>query len=194
MNQLNKKVLLIIMDGVGHSTNKLGNAVVNARTPNLDYLKQNFPYTFINASGIDVGLPENQMGNSEVGHLNIGAGRIVYTGLSLISNEINNGNFANNPAFLQAINHVKKFHSKLHIMGLVSNGGVHSSLQHILALLKLASQHQISTVLHCFSDGRDVDPKAFKQDLKSIIPLLDEYHIKLGMISGRYYAMDRDHR
>jgi 2,3-bisphosphoglycerate-independent phosphoglycerate mutase len=133
-----KKTILIIMDGIGLRNVREGNAVALANKPNLDMLMQKYPHTQLLASEEAVGLPRGQMGNSEVGHLNIGAGRIVYTGLSLISKDLQKGTFYNNTAFLAAINHAKKNQSKLHIMGLASFGGVHSNLEHILALFKLA--------------------------------------------------------
>jgi 2,3-bisphosphoglycerate-independent phosphoglycerate mutase len=142
-----------------------------------------------------VGLPKGQMGNSEVGHLNIGAGRIVYTGLSLINKDLQDGHFYQNDGFLKAIEHAKTNKSKLHIMGLTSFGGVHSNLEHIIALLKLGHEHNIPVVLHAFGDGRDVPPMTLGNDfLKTILPAVEKYHAKIGMISGRYYAMDRDKR
>lgn len=190
----NSKAILIIMDGVGINNNTKNNAVALAKTPCLDKLLKEYPHTQLQASGHYVGLPDGQMGNSEVGHLNIGAGRIVYTGLSLINKELEDGQFYKNEAFLKAINHVKKHHSKFHIMGLCSNGGVHSNLNHILALIDLAYQNNVQPVLHCFSDGRDVDPKTFINDLPIILSKLQSCNGLLATISGRYYAMDRDKR
>jgi 2,3-bisphosphoglycerate-independent phosphoglycerate mutase len=189
-----KKVILIIMDGVGVRKAHLGNAVVAAKKPNLDYLMKTYPHTTLLASQEAVGLPKGQMGNSEVGHLNIGAGRVVYTGLSLINQAVKDASFVKNFAFLKAFKNVKDNHTKLHILGLTSNGGVHASLNHIIALIKLAYQHQIPTVLHCFGDGRDVKPKTLLKDLVKLLPILKRYQVKLGSISGRYYAMDRDQR
>jgi 2,3-bisphosphoglycerate-independent phosphoglycerate mutase len=134
------------------------------------------------------------MGNSEVGHLNIGAGRIVYTGLSLINKELQDSHFYKNEAFLKAINYTKQHKSKLHIMGLCSHGGVHSNLEHILALIKLAHNNNIPCVLHVFGDGRDVEPKTLINDIKEIESCIKENNAKIGMISGRYYSMDRDKR
>ena len=183
------------MDGIGLRNVREGNAVALAHKPNLDMLMDKYPHTSLLASEEAVGLPKGQMGNSEVGHLNIGAGRIVYTGLSLINKELQSGAFYKNPAFLAAIAHVKKYQSKLHIMGLASFGGVHSNLEHILALFKLTSEKQVPTVFHAFGDGRDVPPKTLENDFKqTIIPSLKASHVKLGMIAGRYYAMDRDMR
>jgi 2,3-bisphosphoglycerate-independent phosphoglycerate mutase len=190
---MKKKVCLIIMDGVGLNPSENGNAVKKAKTPNLDYLYKNFPHSSLKASEKYVGLPEKQVGNSEVGHLNIGAGRIVYTGLSIINNAIEKNEFEKNESFLNALNHCKKHNSKLHIIGLISSGGVHSSLEHLLNLIKmLEKQNDVNVILHAFSDGRDVDKKSFLSDLNNLNPLLEKARIKLGSIGGRYYAMDRD--
>jgi 2,3-bisphosphoglycerate-independent phosphoglycerate mutase len=183
------------MDGIGLRNVREGNAVALANKPNLDMLMQKYPHTQLLASEEAVGLPKGQMGNSEVGHLNIGAGRIVYTGLSLINKELSSGDFYKNKAFLAAIEHAKKHNSKLHIMGLASFGGVHSNLEHILGLFKLTKEQQVATIFHAFGDGRDVPPKTLANDFKNIIgPALKANDIKLGIISGRYYAMDRDKR
>jgi 2,3-bisphosphoglycerate-independent phosphoglycerate mutase len=154
-----------------------------------------YPYTKLLASEEAVGLPKGQMGNSEVGHLNIGAGRIVYTGLSLINQDLKTGNFYKNQAFLAAINYAKQNNSKLHIMGLASFGGVHSNLEHIMSIFKIAREHNANCVFHAFGDGRDVPPRTLLNDFqKTILPALEQNNIKLGVISGRYYAMDRDKR
>ncbi len=182
------------MDGVGLNPQKKDNAVAMAKTPTLDELVKNYPNTTLNASGEFVGLPKGQMGNSEVGHLNIGAGRVVYTGLSLINNDLEKGIFYQNQGFLNAIDHAKKNNSKLHILGLCSDGGVHSSLSHILALIDLAHKNGLSPILHCFADGRDVAPKSLVNDLPIILNKLNSCNGKLATISGRYYAMDRDKR
>ncbi|MDR3257626.1 MAG: 2,3-bisphosphoglycerate-independent phosphoglycerate mutase, partial [Mycoplasmataceae bacterium] len=190
-----KKTILIIMDGVGWRNHKQGNAVALANKPNIDMLWNKYPHTTLLASEEAVGLPIGQMGNSEVGHLNIGAGRIVYTGLSLINKDLKDGGFYHNDAFLKAINHAKQNKSKLHIMGLTSFGGVHSNLEHIIGLLKLGYENNVPVVLHAFGDGRDVPPMTLKNDFtKAILPAIKQYQAKLGVISGRYYAMDRDKR
>lgn len=194
INKNSKKVLLMILDGYGISKNKKGNAVLNAKTPNLNDLQKKYPSILIKASGEAVGLPKGQIGNSEVGHLNIGAGRIIYTGLSLINKSISDGSFVKNKAILQAINYAKKNNSKFHVLGLFSHGGVHSLLNHILETLKLASKSKVKTVLHIFGDGRDVPPQSILKDLKKETKLLKELNITIGTISGRYYAMDRDQR
>ncbi|MDR0739317.1 MAG: 2,3-bisphosphoglycerate-independent phosphoglycerate mutase [Mycoplasmataceae bacterium] len=190
-----KKIILIIMDGVGIRKVREGNAVALAKKPNLDMLIDKYPHTQLLASEEAVGLPKGQMGNSEVGHLNIGAGRIVYTGLSLINKDLQTGNFYQNKAFLAAIEHVKKHNSKLHIMGLASFGGVHANLNHTIGIFKIASENKINTIFHAFGDGRDVPPKTLLDDFKTaILPALKSCNIKLGVIAGRYYAMDRDKR
>jgi 2,3-bisphosphoglycerate-independent phosphoglycerate mutase len=191
---MNKKVALIILDGFGLRNQTHGNAIALAKKPNIDKILHEFPFAQLGASESDVGLPKGQMGNSEVGHLNIGAGRVAYTGLSLIDKSIEDGEFEKNKAFNNAIEYVKKHNSKLHIWGLTSYGGVHSNLNHIIALLKLAQKNKIKTVIHCIGDGRDVNPKSLINDIDEVIKLCDGNLIKLATISGRCYAMDRDQR
>ena len=191
-----KKVLLCVLDGVGLSKIKDGNALINANKPNIDYLMKEYPNKGINASGTFVGLPDGQMGNSEVGHLTIGAGRIIYQSLELINRAIKDESFYYNESFLNAIRHAKENNSKLHIMGLLSDGGVHSHINHIKALLKLCKKEDFSNVyFHIFTDGRDT----FKESSISYIDDLNNEINELGIgkictISGRYYAMDRDKR
>ena len=191
-----KKVLLCVLDGVGLSKIKDGNALINANKPNIDYLMKEYPNKGINASGTFVGLPDGQMGNSEVGHLTIGAGRIIYQSLELINRAIKDEIFYSNESFLNAIRHAKENNSKLHIMGLLSDGGVHSHINHIKALLKLCKKEDFSNVyFHIFTDGRDT----FKESSISYIDDLNNEINELGIgkictISGRYYAMDRDKR
>ena len=191
-----KKVLLCVLDGVGLSKIKDGNALINANKPNIDYLMKEYPKKGINASGTFVGLPDGQMGNSEVGHLTIGAGRIIYQSLELINRAIKDESFYSNESFLNAIRHSKENNSKLHIMGLLSDGGVHSHINHIKALLKLCKKEDFSNVyFHIFTDGRDT----FKESSISYIDDLNNEINELGIgkictISGRYYAMDRDKR
>ena len=187
-----KKVLLCVLDGVGISKSKEGNAFLNADTPNIDYYMDNYPYKEIDASGESVGLPNGQMGNSEVGHLTIGAGRIIYQALELINRSISSNEFYSNEALLNAINHAKENNSKLHIMGLLSDGGVHSHINHIISVLKLCEKEKFNNVyFHIFTDGRDTY-------YKSAIKYLDELNNcnigKISTISGRYYGMDRDKR
>ena len=185
---MKKPVALIIMDGYGIADDSKGNAVSLAKKPNLDRLFKEFPHATLQASGEAVGLPEGQMGNSEVGHLNIGAGRIVYQSLSRINNAINDGSFFELEAFKKAIENVKKNNSKLHIFGLCSDGGVHSHTKHINALVDLAKKNNVKCYVHAFLDGRDVAPKSAEIYLKKII---DNGGI-VSTVSGRYYAMDRD--
>ena len=191
-----KKVLLCVLDGVGLSKIKDGNALINANKPNIDYLIKEYPNKGINASGTFVGLPDGQMGNSEVGHLTIGAGRIIYQSLELINRAIKDESFYSNESFLNAIRHAKENNSKLHIMGLLSDGGVHSHINHIKALLKLCKKEDFFNVyFHIFTDGRDT----FKESSISYIDDLNNEINELGIgkictISGRYYAMDRDKR
>lgn len=192
--KLKKQALLMILDGYGISKNKIGNAVLNAKTPNLNKLQTKYPNLLLEASGEAVGLPKNQIGNSEVGHLHIGAGRVIYTGLSLINKAIETGNYNKNKALLKAIKHAKDNKSNFHIMGLFSTGGVHSLLKHIMATIKIISNHGVNIILHVFGDGRDVPPKILYDELKKAMPLLKRYKVRIGSISGRYYAMDRDQR
>ena len=189
-----RPIVLCIMDGFGIRKNKHGNAIFGARKPNLDYLMKNYPMTQLLASGEAVGLPEGQMGNSEVGHMNIGAGRIVYQSLTLINKAIKDGSFFTNLALNKAIEHVNKHNSKLHIFGLMSDGGVHSHIEHIFALLDLAKTHNVKEVyVHAFMDGRDVDPQTGVKFIAQLEEKCKEVgNASLATISGRYYSMDRD--
>lgn len=182
------------MDGYGLAPDAPGNAVTAAKKPNLDYLFANYPHTVLNASGEAVGLPEGQMGNSEVGHLNLGAGRIVYQSLTRINIAMREKTLDKVPAIDKAINKAIANGSKLHIMGLLSDGGVHSHIDHILYLLEAAVKRGVKeTVVHAFLDGRDVPPKSAKIYLKQLQDKVSELgSSKIGVISGRYYAMDRD--
>ncbi|MBB6450319.1 2,3-bisphosphoglycerate-independent phosphoglycerate mutase [Geomicrobium halophilum] len=187
---------LIILDGFALRDDDHGNAVAQAHTPNFDRLWENYPHATLSTSGESVGLPSGQMGNSEVGHMNIGAGRIVYQNLSLINKGIQAGTFFENEAFLRALQHVKNHDSALHLYGLLSDGGVHSHIDHVIALLQLANQEGITNVyVHAFLDGRDVG----QQSAKAYIEQLQAEMKKIGTgqlasIHGRYYAMDRDQR
>lgn len=189
-----KKVMLFILDGVGISENKYGNAFFNAAKPCIDKLMKKYPNCLLDASGEEVGLPDGQMGNSEVGHMNIGAGRIVYQPLGLINSKIKNEEFYSNEAILEVMNHTKKNNSKLHIMGLLSDGGIHSYISHFLALLEMCRRNKVNNVyFHIFMDGRDTSPYSGEK----FIRILEERMQKLSLgsiatISGRYYAMDRD--
>lgn len=188
-------VILVILDGWGTSTEKKGNAIAQANLPNYNFFLKEYPHTILYTSGKAVGLPEGVMGNSEVGHENIGGGRIVTQKLTLISQTIANGSFFTNKNLLKAIEHVKKFNSKLHIMGLISEGDVHSHLGHLYALLELASKNKVEKVLlHVITDGRDDPPKYAISLIKKIEEKLSHYKGKIATVCGRYYAMDRDNR
>ena len=184
-------LILIILDGFGLSESIRGNAIAHAETPSLDRLRKRYPTCVLQASGEAVGLPTGQMGNSEVGHLNIGAGRVVYQDLTRINKAISDKTFFKNPVLRKAIVHVKTHDSCLHLMGLVSDGGVHSHLSHLLALIELASANGVRTVVHAFLDGRDVPPKSALEYVSAV----DGYKgCRIGTVMGRYYAMDRDNR
>nr|WP_297171025.1 2,3-bisphosphoglycerate-independent phosphoglycerate mutase [uncultured Agathobaculum sp.] len=191
-----KPTVLIVMDGFGHSDEKKGNAIEVANTPNLDRIFRENPMTYIGASGLDVGLPDGQMGNSEVGHTNIGAGRIVYQELTRITKSIQDGDFFTNEALMSAINQCKWFDSTLHIFGLLSDGGVHSHIDHMFALLELARRNGLRKVcFHCFMDGRDTPPQSGIEYIDRLQNKIDTLGIGcIATISGRYYAMDRDKR
>jgi len=190
-----RPILLLILDGYGISRNKEGNAIAAARTPNLDRLFSSYPHCELDSSGESVGLPEGQMGNSEVGHLNIGAGRIVYQDLTRITKSIHDGELKKNSILLEAINIVKSKGSSLHFMGLLSDGGVHSHISHLYALLALAKDHGIKKVyVHAFLDGRDVPPKSALTYIADAEKKMNELGGEFATISGRYYAMDRDNR
>ncbi len=188
--------VLMILDGFGISNEKEGNAIRIANTPNLDNIMENYPYEIGYASGLDVGLPDGQMGNSEVGHLNIGAGRIVYQELTRITKSIEDGDFFTNEKLLEAIVNCKKHDSSLHLYGLLSDGGVHSHIEHLYALLKLAKNHGLTKVyVHAFLDGRDTPPTSGKSYLAQLESKMQEIGIgEIATVSGRYYAMDRDKR
>ena len=192
---MKKPLVLMILDGFGIAP-KEGNAIEAARTPNLDKLFSQNPLTQIGASGLDVGLPDGQMGNSEVGHTNIGAGRIVYQELTRITKSIQDGDFFQKEAFLSAIENGKKNHSALHLMGLLSDGGVHSHNTHLYGLLELAKKNDIENVyVHCFMDGRDVPPSSGKDYVAQLIEKMKEIGVgQIATVMGRYYAMDRDNR
>lgn len=193
---MKKNTILMILDGYGINESQKGNAVKLANTPNLDSLNKNYPASIIQASGLEVGLPEGQMGNSEVGHLNIGAGRIVYQELTRITKSIEEKTIFENPSLIKAINHAKKNNSALHLWGLLSNGGVHSHNTHLYALLNFAKNQGLKKVfVHPFLDGRDVSPSSAKEFIEELENKLSEIGVgKIATISGRFYAMDRDNR
>jgi len=192
----NKLVTLIILDGFGINERTEGNAVKAANKPNLDGFFRDYPNTVIRTSGMDVGLPRGQMGNSEVGHTNIGAGRIVYQELTRITKSIEDGDFFEKKEFIDAIENCKNTGSKLHLYGLLSDGGVHSHNTHLYALVELAKKHGLKDVyIHCFFDGRDVPPDSSKDYVRELEDKLAEIGVgKIATVMGRYYAMDRDNR
>lgn len=189
-----KPIVLTILDGFGYSEKKEGNAIYEAKTPNFDALLSKYPHSLLQASGEAVGLPDGQMGNSEVGHLNIGAGRIVYQPLQLINKSIKDKTFFENKEFLGVIYHVRETGGKLHLLGLLSDGGVHSHIEHFYALLKLAKQEGLKEVyIHAFLDGRDTLPDTAITYLDALSQKIKEIGIgKIVDISGRYYSMDRE--
>ena len=187
---------LIIMDGFGIGEPGPGNAVANTPTPNLDRIFRDFPGCRLSASGLDVGLPAGQMGNSEVGHTNMGAGRVVFQDLPHISRDIDSGEFFKNPAYLEAMSNCREWGSALHLMGLLSDGGVHSHITHLFALLKMAKEQGLSKVyVHCFLDGRDVPPSSGKHYVEQLQAKIQQLGVgEIATVMGRYYAMDRDKR
>ena len=195
---MNKKLtMLMILDGFGENPNNEGNAVNLAKKPNIDKLRKICPVSHIDASGAAVGLPDGQMGNSEVGHTNIGAGRIVYQKLTKITKSIEDGDFFSIPEFTEAIENVKKNNSKLHIMGLLSDGGVHSHQRHLYGLLELAKRKGLdnNVFIHAFMDGRDTLPASGEGYIQELQEKMKEKGVgKIATLSGRYYAMDRDKR
>ena len=194
---MNKKtVLLTILDGWGIGIKCATNAIEAANDKTYNSLIENYPHTKLFAHGEYVGLPEGQMGNSEVGHLNLGAGRVVYQDLTRINKSVKDGDFFKNPEFLNAIEHAKKNNSALHLMGLVSDGGVHSSMEHLFALIELAKKHGLEKVyVHAFLDGRDTPPQSAYKYLALVEEKLKQENLpRIATISGRYYAMDRDQR
>ena len=190
-----KKVALLILDGWGHGDKSKSDGIFNANTPFMDGLEANEPSAELLTHGENVGLPAGQMGNSEVGHLNIGAGRIVYQELTRINKAIHDGEFQRNPILLSALKKAKAEDKKLHIMGLVSTGGVHSSLDHLLALCDMIEEMGIErSYIHAFTDGRDCNPNSGFDQLESVENHIANKKIKVASIVGRYYAMDRDKR
>ncbi|MDE7253353.1 MAG: 2,3-bisphosphoglycerate-independent phosphoglycerate mutase [Acetatifactor sp.] len=189
-----KPVVLMILDGYGLNEKSEANAVALAKTPVMDGLMKDYPFVRGNASGMAVGLPDGQMGNSEVGHLNMGAGRIVYQELTRITKEIQDGTFFENPALLYAVENCKKNNSALHLMGLLSDGGVHSHNTHLYGLLELAKRNGLEKVyVHCFLDGRDTPPTSGKEFAEALRDKMEELGVgKIASVMGRYYVMDRD--
>ena len=193
---MKKPLVLMILDGFGINNSTVGNAIYSAKTPNIDALMEKYPHTEIQASGMDVGLPRGQMGNSEVGHTNIGAGRIVYQELTRITKTVEEGGLSAIPELQKAVANCKEHDSSLHLMGLLSDGGVHSHIQHLFGLLAMAKEQGLEKVyVHCFMDGRDVPPSSGKDYVEQLQAELNRLGVgKIATICGRYYAMDRDNR
>ncbi len=191
---MKNKLLLIIMDGYGLTSNNQFNAILKANTPHIDNIFKNNPTTEISASGIDVGLPDGQMGNSEVGHTNIGAGRVVYQDLSYINKSIQNGEFEKNKVLNDVMNDVLQRKSCLHIMGLLSDGGIHSHINHLFSLLKMAKNKRLDKVfIHVWTDGRDTNPKSAVNYINALNNTIESLKIgKIATVCGRFYSMDRD--
>ncbi|MBD5247856.1 MAG: 2,3-bisphosphoglycerate-independent phosphoglycerate mutase [Barnesiella sp.] len=190
-----KKALLMILDGWGIGNHSKSDAIYSTPTPYWDYLLKNYPHSELQASGENVGLPDGQMGNSEVGHLNIGAGRVLYQDLVKINKAIKDGSILENPQIKDAFSYAKNSGKAIHFMGLTSNGGVHSSLDHLFALCDIAKEYGLEKVyIHCFMDGRDTDPRSGKGFIEELQAHLDKSTGAIASIIGRYYAMDRDKR
>ena len=189
-------VILVILDGWGINPRKEGNAIAQASIPNIDRLSRGFPVSSLSMSGMDVGLPEGQMGNSEVGHMILGAGRIVYQDLTLIHKDIDEGGFYRNRNLLDALRKTRDKSGRLHLMGLLGDGGVHSHQRHMEALIEMARREKIERVyLHLFLDGRDTPPNSAEQFMLDLNEKLKAYpQVRIATVSGRYYAMDRDKR
>ena len=192
---MSKKALLMILDGWGLGDQKKDDVIFNTPTPYWDYLMSTYPHSALQASGENVGLPDGQMGNSEVGHLNIGAGRVVYQDLVKINRACADGSILKNPEVVSAFSYAKENDKNIHFMGLTSNGGVHSSLVHLFKLCDIAKEYNIeNTFIHCFMDGRDTDPKSGKGFIEELTAHCEKSAGKIASIIGRYYAMDRDKR
>jgi 2,3-bisphosphoglycerate-independent phosphoglycerate mutase len=191
-DKIKPTVVLCIMDGWGINKKSEHNAVALANTPNVDYLTNTYPYSTLEASGEHVGLPIGQVGNSEVGHMNLGSGRVVVQTLPKINNAFKNDEIRHNKNFIKFISQHKK-EKTIHLLGLCSNGGVHSHIDHIIEISKLLDEYNINSVLHVFSDGRDSSPKQFGDIIKRFEASLPK-NTKIGTLIGRYFAMDRDNR
>jgi len=189
-----RPVLLIIMDGMAVNPSPLNNAVAAARTPHLDTIQSSHPTCLLEASGLAVGLPDGQMGNSEVGHLTLGAGTVLKQDLVKISDSIETGDFYENPALLQALSRAKQHRRPMHIVGLVSDGGVHSHIDHAIALIQLCAQQGVTPSLHMITDGRDTAPSCAEDYLAPLLEALNEANGFVASVSGRYFALDRDKR
>lgn len=192
---MNKKVILMILDGWGKSPDPKVSAIDNAQTPFIDSLYEKYPNASLRTDGLHVGLPEGQMGNSEVGHMNLGAGRIVYQDLVKINLAVKNKTLQNETVLVEAFEYAKNNNKPIHFLGLVSDGGVHSHINHLLGLIDVANEHGIQkSYVHAFTDGRDVDPKSGYGFMTELLEHIEKTSTKLATITGRYYAMDRDNR
>ena len=191
---MHKKVILIILDGWGITQNPNVSAIAKATTPFIDSLSQKYPTASLRTDGLHVGLPEDQMGNSEVGHMNLGAGRIIYQDLVKINREVANENIANKAVLQDAFQYAKEHQKNVHFLGLVSDGGVHSHINHVKGLVKAANAAGVHSYVHAFTDGRDVDPNSGKNFITDLDTFLKNNNAQLASVIGRYYAMDRDKR
>ena len=191
---MNKKVLLMILDGWGKSSDTNACAITKAKTPYIDSLYEKHPNASLKTDGEEVGLPQGQMGNSEVGHLNLGAGRIVYQELSKINMSIKNNELRNNKTVKKAFEYANRNNQKVHFIGLVSNGGVHSHMNHLFELIQISNEFKCKSFIHAFTDGRDVDPKSAVNDIKKLQKYISNKNCEVASIIGRYYSMDRDNR
>ena len=191
----NKKTMLVILDGWGHGSKRKSDAIAQANIPFVNSLYLKYPNSELITYGKEVGLPEGQMGNSEVGHLNIGAGRIVYQDFARINKSIREGNFHKNEMLLKALRSAKSENKSVHFMGLLSDGGVHSHINHLKALCDISTEVGCEKVfIHAFMDGRDTSPNGGKEYLKDLLQHIDNQPVELASVIGRYYAMDRDQR
>ena len=192
---MNKKVILMILDGWGKSPDPKVSAIDNANTPFIDSLYTKYPNAQLRTDGLNVGLPEGQMGNSEVGHMNLGAGRIVYQDLAKINLAVENKNVNQEKPLIDAFKYALENNKKVHFLGLVSNGGVHSHTSHLYGLLDAAKEYGLEKIfVHAFTDGRDVDPKSALLDIANLEEYVKDSNAKIATVIGRYYAMDRDKR
>jgi 2,3-bisphosphoglycerate-independent phosphoglycerate mutase len=191
---MNKKVLLMILDGWGKSSDPNASAIAKAKTPYVDSLYKKYPNASLKTDGEEVGLPKGQMGNSEVGHLNLGAGRIVYQELSKINMSIKNNELYNNQTIKEAFAYANNNNQKVHFIGLVSNGGVHSHMNHLFELIQISNEFKCKSFVHAFTDGRDVNPKSAINDIKKLEKFISNKNCEVASVIGRYYSMDRDNR
>jgi len=191
---MNKKVILVILDGWGVTQNPTNSAIAQAHTPYMDSLMKTYANATLETSGLDVGLPHGQMGNSEVGHINLGAGRVVYQDFVKINKAIENNTLAKESVLIEAFEYAKKNNKKVHFLGLLSDGGVHSHTAHLEALVHMATQYNTQNYIHAFTDGRDVDPHSGKNFIEDLQAFLKDKNTELASVIGRYYAMDRDNR